>query len=732
MVEAWRALGKLEEKARNLEGIVSTSRRIAELDPKDIESRLRIAKFGIASGALDDALKTATAAVEIDPKNTSALALRAAALLRLKDNNGAIQEAHKILAIDPANLDAMMILAAEKLVRGDPKAAMEIMEDVPAKHQNDLGLTLLKAKVYERMGDLPKVEAQLRKLIELNPKEMTFKRELLKFLIAHKRVDDAEKEMREIVSADPTQVRAGLDLVRFLHAVRGPAAARAELDARIKAGGTIFPYQIALAELDFVTGKVAESISSLEGLVASSTVPADKLTAQTKLAEIYLSRRNFDAAEPLVNSILEADGRNTTGLKLRATIRMERGQLEEATTDLRQALNDQPRSPDLLMLLATAFERSGSIDLADKQLADALKASNFAPDVGLSYISFLRRRGLGTHADNVLAELATRNPNSIPVLSALAQTKLASQDWAGANEIAETIRKIGNRSGIADQITGAALSGEKKYDESLGVLQNAYEANPDAVQPMLALVRTYIQAKQTDKAEAFLDSVLKVNPQNSEAHILMGMTKMVKNQPNEAISSFKLAIEKQPKSPAGYSALADVYLRQKDADAAIKVIQDGLKQIPEQFQLRLTLAGILEAKGDFDAAIDLYESLIKQQPGSLIVANNLASLLTDHRTDQQSRDRAFAVAGVLAKSQVPQFKDTLGWILHLRGDHRGAVPLLEEAAAALPNLAAVRYHLGVAYAASGQPEKGAQELNKALELAASNNLLKDKIRAAMK
>ena len=73
-------------------------------------------------------------------------------------------------------------------------------------------------------------------------------------------------------------------------------------------------------------------------------------------------------------------------------------------------------------------------------------------------------------------------------------------------------------------------------------------------------------------------------------------------------------------------------------------------------------------------------------------------------------------------SQVPQFKDTLGWVDYRSGDLKSAVPLLEEAAAALPDQAAVRYHLGMSYAASGQDSKAVQEFKIALSKAPSATL----------
>jgi len=213
---------------------------------------------------------------------------------------------------------------------------------------------------------------------------------------------------------------------------------------------------------------------------------------------------------------------------------------------------------------------------------------------------------------------------------------------------------------------------------------------------------------------------------------LLGSTQLVRNAPDQALSSFKAAIDQQPKREVGYTALANLYIRQNDQAEALKVIQVGLREQPESFALRLALAGLFELKGDYDAAITEYEQLLKQQPGSLVVANNLASLLSDYRTDKASLDRAYTIAAGLRKAQVPQFKDTLGWVHHQRGEHKAALPLLEEAATELPNIALVRYHLGVTYVAVGDNAKASEQLKKALELAASDNQLGEKVKAALK
>ena len=80
---------------------------------------------------------------------------------------------------------------------------------------------------------------------------------------------------------------------------------------------------------------------------------------------------------------------------------------------------------------------------------------------------------------------------------------------------------------VADQIQGAAFSGEKKYSESLAALKNVYDAAPRAVQPMVSMVATYLRANQPDKANALLEAALKKNPDNAEALVLMGTLRIV-------------------------------------------------------------------------------------------------------------------------------------------------------------------------------------------------------------
>ena len=729
---ALHAIADLEEKQQNWPAANAALRRIATVDPKDMESRLRLSTMALFAGRFQEALEWVDAATAIDETNARAHGLRAATLFKLGDEPTALQEARRSLELAPGNEVAVTVLAAARMAHEDSDGALQILDSIAGDTTN-LSVELFKITIYGKRGELDQVEKRLRNLIERYPQEQALGTQLLQFYLSQNRTDDAEQLLRRAADRDLSNSTPGLTLVRFLKEARGEAAARQELLARSKQASDPFSYQMALAELDIVTGRNEAAEGQFKTLIADDKDRAHVEAAQLRLAQLYVATKRFALADPLIADVLRGDRGNGLARRLRATMLLERGQLDEAIGQLREALNDQPRSAELMLLLAVAYERSGSIELAGQQFANAARASEFAPATALDYVAFLLRRGGSGKAEEVLQELSSKHPENIDVLSALAQLRLERQNWSGARETAEAIRRIEKRDGRADQIVGAVLLGQKNYQDSVVALTKAYDANPGETRSMFALVRSYVLAKEPDKADVFLNAVISKNSTNAEAHVLKGLLQMSGNQPAEAAQSFKAAIEANPKNAAGYQALADLRVKQKNYNEALNVLREGLRAEPTSAPLLLAFAEGLELNGDFEAAITAYERMLQNEPGSLIALNNLASLLAEHRNDDASLDRAAHLAKGLAKSEIPQFMDTLGWIRSRKGEYNAAIPLLESATAALPQNATVSYHLGMTYLKAGASAKAYTELRKASSLLGDGDkALAAKIQAALK
>jgi Flp pilus assembly protein TadD len=152
------------------------------------------------------------------------------------------------------------------------------------------------------------------------------------------------------------------------------------------------------------------------------------------------------------------------------------------------------------------------------------------------------------------------------------------------------------------------------------------------------------------------------------------------------------------------------------------VLDSALAAQPASATLRWLKAGELERAGDFEGAIAIYEKMYADDSNDVVVANNLASLITTHRTDAESLERAFAVARRLRGSDVPAFQDTYGWIEYRRGNLEEALRHLEPAAVGLPEDALTQFHLGMVYVGLDRTEDARRQLTRALELAGDSQL----------
>ena len=128
------------------------------------------------------------------------------------------------------------------------------------------------------------------------------------------------------------------------------------------------------------------------------------------------------------------------------------------------------------------------------------------------------------------------------------------------------------------------------------------------------------------------------------------------------------------------------------------------------------LRGVLyEKEQQYDQARREYETALKVDPNFIPAANNLAWLYAERGGNI---DRALALAQ-LAKEKYPDdpsISDTLGWVYYKKNAYIKAVSLLRESAEKLPRNPIVRFHLGMAYAKTGEKGLARKELAESLKL----------------
>jgi len=701
-------------------------------EPQHVQALVKIGRLLLVSGQIDKALEKSDASLKIAPDDLSVLAFRASVLFKLSDTEGAVKLAKQVIAKDPNYVDALIVLAIERLGAKDDQKAIEYLDQGLKNNAKNIVLQLIKIKALDNLAKLDLAEDVFKRLIEYYPNVPSFNYALAQFYLKHDRKDDAESEFRRVVKNKPMDLAAKIKLVQFLSVTKDIEAAKAQLVEFVNQSPENYDLKFTLVQFYISQNQIALAQQKIAEIISSSNNADIELKAKGIKAGLFLTQKDKEMAEKVVDNILSQDSHNENALILKSNINIDRQQYDTAIADLRVVLRDTPTSSRALFLLAKAHFLSGSPELADEQYFKAFKSSRFNATYGQAYARFLLKRNQPARAEKVLQNVLSVAPRNITIMRLLAQTRLNLGDWIGAQEMADSIKSLGDKSNTSDQIANAILVGKKDYNESISLLKKVYESTPDNIRPVVALVRTYLLAGKSTEAGNFLDAVINASPKNTNARILRGQVYLIQGLTNKAIATYKEVIALAPDNAAGYYNLATSYIRLKDFDKASSILKEGLIASPNNFLLQLTQASIYEQAGKFDDAIAVYEELIKIRPDADIVANNLASLLTETRTDKVSLDRAYTLSKRFKRTEVPQFKDTFGWASHRVGKYSDANNLLESAAEDLPTLPVVQYHLGMNYLASENKELARESLERALELAGDAPFSQaDEIRAAL-
>ena len=733
MADAIWGQALIAEKQSNWQGMLNSLRRVVLVDPKHIDALVKIGRIYLVSGQLDKALEYSDQSIAVDSENSSALALRAAILLKLDDPDAAIEFANSALKHEPGHIDALIVLATERLIRGDSVQALEYLDQGLENDNKNIALQLIKVQALGKLAQLDKAEEVYRKLISYYPDNSVFSYALAEFLIKRNRIDEAESIYKSLAQAAKEDNSTRFKYISFLGKYKGAETARTQLQTYADQRPDDNEIKFALIDFNIVERNYERVEELLEQLISKSPEKEIVLRAKGIRAATLLATNKKADAEKIISEILAADNRNEQALILKAKLDIDKQRYDDSIAGLRTVLRDNPDSSRALLLLASTHALSGSIELADEQYLRAFRASELSPAYGLQYADFLLKIRQPERAEYIMLDVLSINPRHLPTLKLLAQTRLQLGDWVGAQQIADALKRLGDKENLSTQIESAVLVGKKDYDESIALLKQTFESASSDVKPVVALARTYLLAGEANKALEFLDSVIQASPEKVDAYLIRGQVYLAQGQMQKAVENYNKVIQLEKNNPLGYYYLSVTQARQGDQQGAYETLTSGLQVAPNDFGLRISLAALVQQKGDVDKAIEMYEAMLDDGLESDIVVNNLASLLTEYRTDKASHERAYVLSQRFKRSHIPQFKDTFGWSSYKVGKYAEADILLKSALEQLPDVPDIHYHIGMNYIARNDVENARKSLERALELAGDSQFDKaDKIRATLK
>jgi predicted Zn-dependent protease len=703
---------------------------VAEQQPDNHEARVELARMALSVGDWEEAELHGRRALEIDATTDTARAIDAAlryrAAVTAEDasaRRAAAADAAALIETFPDDLILRDAVIDNHIREGALSEALAELDRALAQGFDEPRLIQLRLGLLNQLGDTAGIEAQLAQMLADDPSNMETLATLVRWHLGQGEPDKAEALLRGRIDPAAPDLESQVLLVRFLNDVRGGDAARAELDTMIAAGdaaGTdTVTFRSLRAGIDFDAGRADAAIAEMEGLVTGKEPSEQVNNLKVALAQMLLASGNQVAARQKVEEVLANDAAHVEALKLRAAWQIEDDQGDAAITTLRLALDRSPNDPALLSLMADAHARNGNRQLSSEMLALAVEASGNAPAESLRYVAALLSEDKLDGAEAVLIDALRVAPGNIALLAELGNLYVRTQDWGRFDQVEATLRRQETDEAVAaaNQLRLARLQAEGRPDEAIAFLEGLATEAGDPSATAVPIVQAHFSAGRYDEALTFLDGRLAEATGNATLRYLRAASLAALGRTDEAKAVYRELATESPGAEPVWRALYGLTRQTEGSEAGVAVLREGLEAAPGAPNLRWALAGELEAAGDIDGAIAIYEELYAADSSNVVVANNLASLISAYREDPESLERAWTIARRLQGVNVPQLQDTYGWIALRRGLVDEAVEHLRPAALGLPDDPLVQYHYAVALAQAGQAAEAIAQFETALAVA---------------
>lgn len=577
---------------------VITIKDVLQKEPGNRDARLLLGRTYLAAEAYADAAKELEKAREQGISDELVLPMLLSAWLHSGEAKKVVDFQLPGLVLKPPVTAAILAYRAQALLamgkRPEAEEALRAAEETDAQCVPVL-LTKARLAVLDKQMEpaLQWVGAVLKqepKLIEAHFMQAALLQQL-------GRVPETTRALEQIITLDPTQYRAHLDLAQIaIDNGNLDSAEKSVLAAEKLAPKMIMvQYMRGVLELRRNNAKKAEEILGLVLNQAPEFTPA--LLAH---AMANLSLDQYEVAMKSASKVLSNNPGHPGASRIIVAVQAKMGNSKAAQTSLSQLQSANPDDP-ILNSLAAAVRYKPHED-ALKRIAEQIKAKEFdtalkgidalAKDLpndalpfnlrGAALLGKLDRKGARAAFERALAI----QPSSYGAALYLGRLDLEDKNPEAARKRFEQFHERDKNNAqvmlnLAD--LAAARDQEQEY---LDWLQKAAVAAPRSLQAKTRLVSYHLAKKDAKKALELAREVVALQD-SAESHGLLGDVQMVTGDLAGAVASYTRVTEKSKNSPQAFMSLAM-------AQAASKQLEPA----------RASLTAALKAKPGFAPALD--------------------------------------------------------------------------------------------------------------------------------
>ena len=281
------------------------------------------------------------------------------------------------------------------------------------------------------------------------------------------------------------------------------------------------------------------------------------------------------------NRVKNFPQKETAGFHIAAAnVAVKKGEIGAASDELQQAISADPRSSRAHLALASIYLIRKDPVRVPAELKTAAELAPLRSDERITYAEYQASHGAAGEAKTFLQDLTKKAPDYIPAWRVLAQMSL----------------------------------GEKKYDETLSILENIFSRDPDNPEGHVIESEVWVNKDQTKKALGILEKLDDTYPNNPAVKLDLGRAYFKNNDIARAKTALEQSIAVNPDYAQAVLALAELNIRTGNAKDAIPPLEDLVRKQQDLFTTTRLLAQAYHAAGQNDKAISVLREQTQKIP----------------------------------------------------------------------------------------------------------------------
>jgi len=721
---------------------------VVRLDPQNALAFERIGTMWLEEWAPLRAAAFLAKASELDPNNVQYRLRLARCYLAAGQFAGAKKEALKVLELSPDNGDAIVALAEAARSKEDIEATQEQLQKFPKK--DDFSFYLASANLFLAQGDLAAASNALQQALTIDPKSSAAHMTTGDLHLLQKDPKQASEEFKKAADLAPIRSIERLKHAAFELGTGNTEETRKVANEITKQAPDYLPAWCLLAELAVRNKKYDEALSLLENVFSRDAQYTDGRRTESEallakgdtkkavdvlehldqtypdsplinyqLARAYLKNNNVDQAKLALDKAISINPNYDDANLLLAEANLRSGHSEAVIEPMTRLLRKRPDLRSAALLLTAAYGSLDRFDDAEAVIRDQVRFAPQDPQPQTALGLTLRQAKRNDEARQAFEKAAELAPDNLWLVDQLVELDLLDKHFDSARQRIQRHFQKTPDSPAAHFLEGKILTAEQKWDLAQAELQKTLQVDPNFSSAYDLLIQTYLATNKLSQAVTQLQAELSKNPNNSQALMTLALLYERMKDYSKARDAYEKVLSITPDFVAALNNLAYLYAEQlNDLNKAYDLARKARDKQGDDGTINDTLGWVLYKRGEYQQALPILQGsaekladnpevqfhlgmaayMMGQTDLAKVALKKAASAGKDfHGKDESTRRLALLESGTNASPEL-------------------SISQLEAMTKEQPNDVISQTRLGEAYEKQGASEKAAAAFEQALKL----------------